>query len=51
MHILDNNSLTEKMMVHNHFDDQIMSKLSIRSTSWPNCQVAHTVEYKVAHGF
>ena len=25
-------TLTEKMMVHNHFDDQIMSKLSIRST-------------------
>ena len=36
-------TLTEKMMVHNHFDDQIMSKLSIRSTSWPNCQVAHKI--------
>ena len=34
---------TKKMMVHNHFDDQIMSKLSIRSTSWPNCQVAHKI--------
>ena len=30
-------TLTEKMMGHNHFDDQFMSKLSITSTSWPNC--------------
>ena len=36
-------TLTEKMMVHNHFDDQIMSKSSIRSTFWPNCQVAHKI--------
>ena len=43
-------TLTEKMMVHNHFDDQIMSKLSIRSTSWPNCQVAHKiVKWSIKH--
>ena len=40
-------TLTEKMMGHNHFDDQFMSKLSITSTSWPNCWVEYKVEYKI----
>ena len=44
-------TLTEKMMGHNHFDDQFMSKLSITSTSWPNCWVEYKVEYKVEYRF
>ena len=41
--IVEITTLTEEMIGHNNFDDQIMSKLLIKSTPWQSISVKDKV--------